>query len=47
VKRAQGKIQNPDIEFRVEAMSNISIVALRVVGGGEKGSLESERIPLD
>jgi hypothetical protein len=28
--------------FRVEAVSNASTVALRVVGGDEKGSLESE-----
>jgi hypothetical protein len=30
-------------ESRVEAGSNTSTVALRVVGGDEKGSLESER----
>jgi hypothetical protein len=31
-------------ESRVEAGSNISIVALRVVGGDEKRSLESETV---
>jgi hypothetical protein len=31
-------------EPRVEAVSNISTAALRVVGGDEKGSLESETV---
>jgi hypothetical protein len=31
-------------ESRVEAGSNISTVALRVVGGGKKGSLECETV---
>jgi hypothetical protein len=44
MKPAQAGIQNPEIEFvsRVEARSNTSTVALRVVGGDKKGSLESE-----
>jgi hypothetical protein len=34
-----------DLEFsRVEARSNTSTVALRVVGGDKKGSLESETV---
>jgi hypothetical protein len=32
---------------RVEAWSNTSTVTLRVVGGDEKGSLISERVPRD
>jgi hypothetical protein len=32
---------------RVEAGSNTSTVALRVVGGDEKGSLESETVKYD
>jgi hypothetical protein len=34
-------------ESRVEAGSNTSTVALRVVGGDEKGSLESETVKYD
>jgi hypothetical protein len=33
------------VRSRVEAGSNISAVALQVVGGDEKGSLESETVP--
>jgi hypothetical protein len=32
------------LKSRVEAVSNNSTVALRVVGGDEKGSLESETV---
>jgi hypothetical protein len=32
---------------RVEAGSNTSTIALRVVGGDEKGRLESETLPRD
>jgi hypothetical protein len=32
------------VETSVEAVSNTSTVILRVVGGDEKGSLESERV---
>jgi hypothetical protein len=32
------------VESRVEAGSNTSTVTLRVVGGDEKGSLESETV---
>jgi hypothetical protein len=37
---------NPDgiVESRVEAGTNTSTVALRVVGGDENGSLESETV---
>jgi hypothetical protein len=35
---------NSDIISRVEAGSNTSTVTLRVVGGNEKGSLESETV---
>jgi hypothetical protein len=34
-------------DFRVEAGSNTSTVTLRVVGGDEKGSLESETVKYD
>jgi hypothetical protein len=34
--------RNSVFKYRVEAGSNTSIVALPVVGGDEKGSLESE-----
>jgi hypothetical protein len=33
-----------ELESRVKAGSNISTVALRVVGGDEKGTLESETV---
>jgi hypothetical protein len=35
------------VQFRVEAESNTSAVALQVVGGDEKGSLECERVKYD
>jgi hypothetical protein len=36
--------ENEATNFRVEAESNTSTVALPVVGGDEKGSLESETV---
>jgi hypothetical protein len=42
IGKEQGQF-SPDIS-RVEAGSNTSTVALRVVGGNEKGSLESETV---
>jgi hypothetical protein len=35
-----------EFESRVEAGTNTSTVTLRVVGGDEKGSLESETVQL-
>jgi hypothetical protein len=44
--RLKGYVRRPG-ETRVEAGSNTSTVALRVVGGDENGSLESEAVPRD
>jgi hypothetical protein len=40
-------VNKRDSVSRVEAVSNISTVALRVVGGDEKGSLESVAVKYD
>jgi hypothetical protein len=44
LKRFTGRLQASKQESRVEARSNTSTVALRVVGGDEKGNLEFETV---
>jgi hypothetical protein len=39
-------VNSNDFYFRVEAVLNTSTVALRVVRGDEKGSLESETVKI-
>jgi hypothetical protein len=49
MKHSNGTLGGGDFcsVLRVEAGSNISTIALRVVGGDEKGSFESETVKYD